>query len=70
MDNELWSLDLDSLKSMYATQTEKLAKALLEGSDWDALNEQRILVTQLSIVIERKSSGVVDNPAENAINSM
>jgi hypothetical protein len=69
MENELWSLDLDSLKKMYAKESKKLADALLEGSDWDGLNEQRLLVTRLSIIIERKSSGVVDNPAENAIST-
>jgi hypothetical protein len=67
MEKDLWSLDLDSLKTMYTAQSAKLSNALLDGTDWETLNEQRILVTQLSIVIERKSKAVVDNPAGNPI---
>jgi hypothetical protein len=67
MNEELWRLDLEALKAMYTHQSSRLAAALIEGADWEELNEQRILVTQLSIAIAKKSTGVVDNPAENAI---
>ena len=70
MVKQLWSLDVDTLKKMYTDESAMLANALLEGSDWETLNEQRILVTGLSIIIEQKSSGAVDSRSESAINTI
>ncbi len=67
MEKDLLSLDVDSLKNMYLQQSALLATALINGADWDTLNDQRVLVTQLAIAIDRKSTTVADNPAENTL---
>ncbi len=70
MDQDLWRLDLEALKIMYVQQSGRLATLLLEGVDWEELNEQRAIVTELSIIIERKSQEAIDHPAENALRYM
>jgi hypothetical protein len=67
MYQELWSQDLDSLKQMYASESKKLVEALLQGADWEEVEDKRKLVTQLSVVIDRKKEGINFNPAENSI---
>ena len=64
MNTNFWSQDLDSLKALHATCSKELEAALLEGMDWKQLEEKRRLVTQLSIVIDRRTKGIPQNPAE------
>ncbi len=67
MYQELWSHDLDSLKKMFVSESRELTEALLQGADWEEVEDKRRLVTQLSLVIDRKSEGINFNPAENSI---
>ena len=65
MNNELWSQDLDSLNQMLVNETRSLTEALLQGAHWEAVEDKRKLITQLSLVIDRKKEGINYNPAEN-----
>lgn len=65
MNPELWSQDLDSLKQMYVSESKLLTEALLHGADWKELESKRKLLSQLSLVIDRKKEGINYNPAEN-----
>jgi hypothetical protein len=65
MNQELWNRDLDSLKQMYVSESKALTEALLQGADWKDVEDKRRLLTQLSLVIDRKKEGINYNPAEN-----
>jgi hypothetical protein len=60
-----WSeMDTEALKMMYEQESAALKAALLKGTPWEDLREQRLKVTELSIALHKKlqSSG---NPAES-----
>jgi len=56
--------DADALKTMYDQESSALKTALLKGTSWEDLKDQRLKVTELSIALHKKihSSG---NPAES-----
>ena len=56
--------DVDTLRTMYDRESGALKAALLKGTIWEDLREQRLKVTELSIALHKKiqSSG---NPAES-----
>jgi hypothetical protein len=55
--------DADALKTMYDQESAALKSALLRGTPWEDLREQRLKVTELSIALHKKiHSG---NPAES-----
>jgi hypothetical protein len=56
MNNELHHIDLDSLVRMHQTATFRLQAALLNGAAWHDVHDQRELVTELSIAIQRRRS--------------
>jgi hypothetical protein len=47
-------LDLVSLLDLYNTEVESLNKRLLSGESWDALADQRKIVTKLASLIHKK----------------
>ncbi|RYZ21195.1 MAG: hypothetical protein EOO16_13975 [Chitinophagaceae bacterium] len=67
MNNELHHIDLESLVRMHQTASFRLQAALLNGAAWQDVQEQRDLVTELSIAIQKqrlnRSSG---HPAAHA----
>lgn len=65
MNQELWSQDLDSLNQMFVNESNSLKEALLQGAAWEEVEDKRKLLTQLSLVIDRKKEGINYNPAEN-----
>ncbi|TCZ67710.1 hypothetical protein [Flaviaesturariibacter aridisoli] len=63
---KLVHLDLDTLKDMYASAASKLKEALLNGTEWNTLQEYRYDVTELEIALHKKiRMGGGLGPAEN-----
>ena len=63
--NDLSRLDQVALQDAYNGATRKLCEALLNGTPWEDVQEQRFLVTTLGIALykyRRRGSG---NPAEH-----
>jgi hypothetical protein len=61
-----WSeLDTEALRELYEREAGNLKKALLNGSSWEDVKDQRLKVTELAIALHKKihTSG---NPAESA----
>gem|GEM_PF-2870135 len=63
MNNELHHIELESLVRMHQSASFRLQAALLNGATWQEVQDQRELVTELSIAIQRRRSRAV-NPAE------
>jgi hypothetical protein len=60
-----WSeLDLDALKDAYEKESSKLKAALLNGTSWEELRDQRQKVTELAIALHKKINTSA-NPAES-----
>jgi hypothetical protein len=67
MNNELHHIDLDSLVRMHQSASFRLQAALLNGATWQEMQEQRELVTELSIAIQRQRTARREgHPAGNA----
>lgn len=64
MLQELWKMDLEALKTLYIQENTTLTEALLDGATWQEVADKRKMISQLSLIIERKSAGL-DHPAEN-----
>ena len=64
MEMKCNEFDVDTLRTMYDRESAALKAALLKGTTWEDLREQRLKVTELSIALHKKiqSSG---NPAES-----
>ncbi|MDB5251845.1 MAG: hypothetical protein JWP27_1014 [Flaviaesturariibacter sp.] len=63
---KLVNLKLDTLKDMYANAAANLKTALLEGADWEELQEYRHDVTELEIALYKKiRTGQGLHPAGN-----
>ncbi|GAB4093193.1 hypothetical protein [Flaviaesturariibacter terrae] len=56
MKEELHHINLDSLVRMHQTASFRLQAALLNGATWQEVHEQRELVTELSIAIQKRRS--------------
>lgn len=63
MDKYLSSLDLETLKLLYETETAQLRTALINGALWEDVQSQRIRVTELAIALHQKRTAS-SNPAE------
>lgn len=60
-----WSeMDVDALREAYEKESAKLRTALLSGSSWEELKEQRQKVTELAIALHKKIN-TSTNPAES-----
>jgi hypothetical protein len=64
MEMEWNEFDVDSLKAMYDQEAAALKSALLKGTSWNDLKEQRQIVTELSIALHKKIHSS-SNPAES-----
>jgi hypothetical protein len=65
MKRDLRGLDIETLKEIYTVENDKLQKALLNGSRWEDMKEQRSTVTEISIMIHKRLyPNFFDNPAE------
>ncbi|RYY41065.1 MAG: hypothetical protein EOO08_03395 [Chitinophagaceae bacterium] len=64
MKEELHHIDLDSLVRMHQSASFRLQAALLNGATWQEVHEQRELVTELSIAIQRRRTRP-GNPASD-----
>lgn len=58
MNTNYWTQDLDELKALYATHVKEFESSLLAGAEWTELAEKRRLITELSIVIDRRVKGL------------
>lgn len=65
METRWNELDLDTLKTMYEQESSNLKAALLQGTSWNDLKDQRLKVTELSIALHKKIHAT-GNPAESA----
>ncbi|GAA4342758.1 hypothetical protein [Flaviaesturariibacter amylovorans] len=54
MHPELHHIDLDSLVRMHQSAAFRLQAALLGGATWQEVQDQRELVTELSIAIQKR----------------
>ncbi|RYY84912.1 MAG: hypothetical protein EOO15_18275 [Chitinophagaceae bacterium] len=54
MKEELHHIDLESLVRMHQSASFRLQAALLSGATWQEVQDQRELVTELSIAIQRR----------------
>jgi hypothetical protein len=54
MEKDLSHLDLVSLLDLYNTELESLNKRLLSGESWEAVSDQRKIVTKLASIIHKK----------------
>jgi hypothetical protein len=57
-------LDVDTLRTMYERESYALKSALLKGTLWHELKDQRQKVTELSIALHKKIHSS-SNPAES-----
>lgn len=57
-------LSTDALRELYEKESTDLKKALLNGSTWDEVKDQRRKVTELAIALHKKIN-TSDNPAES-----
>ncbi|MGZ5287294.1 MAG: hypothetical protein ACXWB9_08930 [Flavisolibacter sp.] len=65
MDKFLMALDLKTLKVLHDREASKLKNALINGASWEDLQDQRSLVTEITIVIHQKRMSSF-NPAESS----
>jgi hypothetical protein len=65
MQKNLWALDLNILKMMYEKEAMSLKNALLSGSSWEDVRDQRRKVTEISIAIHKLRHNS-NNPAETS----
>jgi hypothetical protein len=65
MEASLNDLDVDTLRNMYEKESANLKSALLSGTSWADLKDQRQKVTELSIVLHKKIHASTGNPAES-----
>ena len=56
MQKNLKNLDVKSLKEIYSRESQLLKEALLKGASWEDVKEIRRKVTELSILIHKKTS--------------
>ena len=62
-----WSeLDIPTLKGIYEKEAADLKAALISGSSWEELREQRQKVTDLAIALHKKRFFGA-NPAESSL---
>lgn len=54
MTTDLATTHLEVLKSMYAREERRLAEALIEGESWEAVQEQRRIVTEIAAAIHKR----------------
>ena len=64
MESSWNELDVDALRTLYEQESSNLKGALLQGTSWDDLKEQRLKVTELSIALHKKIHAT-SNPAES-----
>lgn len=64
METKWNELDVDTLQTLYEQETGNLKSALLNGTPWEELREQRQKVTELSIALHKKIH-TSTNPAES-----
>jgi len=62
MEEHWGAVDLNTLKALYEKEQEKLTAALLSGAEWKEVQDQRKNVTELSILLYRRTQS--ENPAE------
>jgi hypothetical protein len=62
-------LDLETLKANYEQESMNLKTALLQGTSWEELRDQRKTLTDLAIALHKKMHSS-DNPAESADRSV
>lgn len=68
MERNLQHINLGTLKTLYNKEVEALHARLLSGASWEDTQEQRRLVTELSIAMHRRTSTISSaNPAESQI---
>jgi hypothetical protein len=65
LEQNLQNIDLDALKRMHANAVFKLQTALLNGSSWAEVEEQRQLLFALAVAIHKKQPTYFLNPAES-----
>jgi hypothetical protein len=65
VDPNLQTIDLDALKRMHESAAFKLQTALLNGSSWDEVEEQRKLLFALAVAIHKKQPTYFLHPAES-----
>lgn len=65
MDTSWNDLDVEALKMLYEQESLNLKAALLRGTSWNDLKDQRQKVTELSIVLHKKTHAATGNPAES-----
>ena len=64
MNSEFNQLDIDTLQDLYQKETNRLHAELIAGASWESLREQKIIVTELAIVLHKKKKDSHLNPAE------
>ena len=64
MDTSWNDMDVDTIRSLYEQESSNLKAALLQGISWNDLKDQRQKVTELSIILHKKTHGTTANPAE------
>ena len=65
MRSRFREIDYEALNAMYENEKQKLTEALLKGSSWEEVQDQRRLVTTLAIERHKKWKQI--NPAENEL---
>jgi hypothetical protein len=65
MENNLNTLDIDTLKRMHQSASFRMQSALLGGASWDEVKDHREMVTELAIAIHKKQPSYFLNPAES-----
>jgi len=68
MNPNLQCLDLNTLKTLYDSETDELNAALLRGEDWGNLRNQRKRIMDIAVMLQAKrmgNEGSYENPAES-----
>jgi hypothetical protein len=54
MSNEFETQDIETLKARLAYHQQELEKALLDGASWKEVQNHRKIVTELSILMDKR----------------
>ena len=67
MSHKFSELDLDSLKIIYDEEVHSLKQRILNGESWEALQEQRDQLLQLSEAMYEKVQSLRKGGSENSL---
>ncbi len=54
---DIWKMDIDELKRVYAEETQRLSEDLLNGAEWESMASQRELLIRIGVALDQRAQG-------------